>query len=256
MRWVSTFSDRFKELTEHQTYQQTSDFLGISKATISYYKTGQRKPKQPALKFIASKYGVNPLWLLGADVPRRWTGSDAEPKEDELLTYSDAALQLARAYDLLDRYGQDVVRKVAEAERARCEDEDRFLRFDDQEEEEEVIIDEFTFRPAAGPLVGVAGQDRVPYVLQPGDPKGAVYTTVISGDSMEPYFPDGCRIFVNLDQVRNGDIGVFCVDGATVVKQYYRDPLGITYLFSLNRKRDNMDLVFGPSNCQIGRAHV
>ena len=61
---------------------------------------------------------------------------------------------------------------------------------------------------------------------------------------MEPDFPDGSIAFVNHDQMRDGDIGVFCVDGATVIKQWHYDPvLGITYLFSLNRKRNDCDLV-------------
>lgn len=36
---------------------------------------------------------------------------------------------------------------------------------------------------------------------------------------------------------------LICVDGGTVYKQYYRDPLGIVYLFSLNRKRSDADVV-------------
>lgn len=246
MTWVSSFPERFKELTQHQTYAQVSDYLGISKTAVSYYLSGQRKPKQPTLKYIASKYGVNPLWLLGGDVPRDWVGEDRKGP-GVASSLSDAALEVAKIYDTLDPYGQDAVREVAKIEQARCEDEDRLIRMTTPEmEEEEIVIDDFTFAPAAGPLLGVAGQEREPYTLQPGDPKGAVYTTRVSGDSMEPYFPDGSRIFVNLDEVRNGDVGIFCVDGATVVKQFYRDPLGMIYLFSLNRKRDDADLVFGP----------
>lgn len=248
MTWVSTFPERFKELTRHQTYQQVADYLGISKTTISYYMSGQRKPKQPALKFIASRYGVNPLWLLGGDVPRAWAGffEDANPPQQSdarPMEISESAFGLAKLYDTLDNYGQDAVREVAQVEKARCEDEERFLRESEPEQEDQWIPD-YTFRPAAGPLLGVAGQESVPYMLQPGDPKGAVYTTCVSGDSMAPYFPDGSRVFVNMDQVRDGDIGVFCVDGATIIKQYHYDSyMGITYLFSLNRKRSDMDVV-------------
>jgi hypothetical protein len=43
--------------------------------------------------------------------------------------------------------------------------------------------------------------------------------------------------------MRDGDIGVFCLDGATVIKQWHFDRvLGITYLFSLNRKRSDADV--------------
>lgn len=38
-------------------------------------------------------------------------------------------------------------------------------------------------------------------------------------------------------------MGIFCVDGEMVCKQYYRDPLGTVYLFSLNRRRADADVV-------------
>lgn len=41
---------------------------------------------------------------------------------------------------------------------------------------------------------------------------------------------------------------LICVDGGTVCKQYYRDPLGIVYLFSLNRKRSDADVVLTPGS--------
>ena len=72
------------------------------------------------------------------------------------------------------------------------------------------------------------GKDYTPYELKPEDPKSASYAIRIQGDSMEPAFHDGGIAFVNHDALDNGDIGVFCVDGGTVIKQYYHDPLGMT----------------------------
>ena len=90
----------------------------------------------------------------------------------------------------------------------------------------------------------VTGQSSKSYELKPEDPQGASYAVRIQGDSMEPYFPDGSIAFVNHDQMRDGDIGIFCVDGATVCKQWhYDETLGITYLFSLNRARADADVV-------------
>ena len=40
------------------------------------------------------------------------------------------------------------------------------------------------------------------------------------------------------------------VDGGTVIKQYYHDQLGMTYLFSLNRKRKEADVLIYPSSGQ------
>ena len=66
----------------------------------------------------------------------------------------------------------------------------------------------------------------------------------VTGDSMAPWISDGSVVYVNHDPLQNGDVGIFCVDGDMLCKQYYRDPLGMVYLFSLNRKRADMDVVF------------
>ena len=73
---------------------------------------------------------------------------------------------------------------------------------------------------------------------------GAELAVRIQGDSMEPQIADGSVVYVNHDPLRSGDVGIFCVDGDMVCKQYYKDPMGIVYLFSLNRKRADADVVF------------
>ena len=70
----------------------------------------------------------------------------------------------------------------------------------------------------------------------------------IQGDSMEPHIHDGGVVYVNHDPLQNGDVGIFCVDGEMVCKQYYRDPLGMVYLFSLNRRRADADVLLPPSS--------
>ena len=64
---------------------------------------------------------------------------------------------------------------------------------------------------------------------------------------MEPYIHDGGVVYVNHDPLQNGDVGIFCVDGDMVCKQYYRDPLGMVYLFSLNRRRSDADVLLPPA---------
>ena len=75
-------------------------------------------------------------------------------------------------------------------------------------------------------------------------PMGAELAVRIQGDSMAPWIDDGAVVYVNHDPLQNGDVGIFCVDGDLLCKQYYRDALGMVYLFSLNRKRADMDVVF------------
>ena len=160
---------------------------------------------------------------------------------------SAEALELAALYDTLDRYGQDALRQLGRVEAARCADEARFLA-ESVPAPEPKVINLFEDAAAAGLLLAETGQGAVPYQLGPEDPQGAAYAIRVRGDSMEPWFPDGSVAFVNHDQMRQGDVGVFCVDGATVIKQWHRDALGITYLFSLNRKRSDADVVITPGS--------
>ena len=153
---------------------------------------------------------------------------------------SDEAKQVARDYTALDGYGRQAVRDLIGTEKKRCEDETRFIN-NTQLPPDPVVINLYSEPAAAGIAVPTMGKDYLPYELQPGDPKGAAYAVRIQGDSMEPAFHDGGIAFVNHDALADGDIGIFCVDGGTVIKQYHETPLG-TYLFSLNRKRDDADI--------------
>ena len=79
-------------------------------------------------------------------------------------------------------------------------------------------------------------------------PAGAEFAVRIQGDSMAPYIADGSVVYVNRDPLRQGDVGIFCVDGEMVCKQYRKDPLGTVYLFSLNRARADADVVLTASS--------
>ena len=90
---------------------------------------------------------------------------------------------------------------------------------------------------AAGYAAPVFGEDYELLTVDGEVPVGAELAVRIQGDSMEPYIRDESVVYVNHDPLRPGDVGIFCVDGDMLCKQYYRDSLGTVYLFSLNRSR-------------------
>ena len=116
-----------------------------------------------------------------------------------------------------------------------------------REPEEETVIPRYLSPYAAGVASPIFGEEYEDYTLQNGDPKGAMFAVKVQGDSMEPYIKDGSTVFCNKDPLRDGDIGVFIVDGAGVIKQYHKEG-GIVYLFSLNRKRADADVMLPPSS--------
>ena len=113
---------------------------------------------------------------------------------------------------------------------------------------------------AAGFAAPVFGEDYTLIPVEGDVPMGAELAVRIQGDSMTPYIADGSIVYVNHDPLQNGDVGIFCVDGDMLCKQYCRDGFGMVYLFSLNRARADMDVVFhrgsGRSLTCFGRVMV
>lgn len=70
MKWTSNFPERFAELVGDEPYREVAVKLDISKATVGAYLNAKREPKRPVLLSIAAYYGVDPVWLMGGDVPK------------------------------------------------------------------------------------------------------------------------------------------------------------------------------------------
>ena len=230
------FGDRLKSFrTEKKLTQEDL----AKKTTITGYEKGNREPDVEKLKLLASALDITADELIG-------TGFNIK----KAPSLSDEAMKIAKDYSSLDRWGRTAVRELVSTEKQRCEDEARFMEDSQLVTFEPKVINRYLEPSAAGIAAPVEGKDFEPYELGPDDPQGAAYAIRVQGDSMEPDFPDGSTVFVNHDAIVNGDIGVFCVDGGTVIKQYYRDPFGMTYLFSLNRKRADADVPIYPSSGQ------
>ena len=234
-----TFGDRVRTYRKAKglTQEALAKAIGVSKTTITGYELGYREPDVEKIKLLSDALGVTGDDLLN-------TGFSKTKKAPSV---SDEAMRMARDYDKLDNWGRQAVRDLTDTELARMEDEARFMDGATMEEEPKVI-NLYAEPAAAGIAVPTMGVDFEPYTLKPDDPQGAAFAVRLQGDSMEPYFPDGSIVFVNHDAMVNGDIGIFCVDSGTVCKQYYRDPMGMVYLFSLNRDRSDADVVLGPSS--------
>ena len=214
------------------TIDELSESSGVPKGTLNKIIAGTTKaPTLDTMKSIAKALGKRLAdFDDGIQIVKTNNGLSA------------GAMNLAKDYETLDAHGKSTVRAVMDEELNRMEELANLAEM--EPEWEPKIINIFVNPSAAGPALGETGLDCEPYELKKDDPQGAEYAVRVQGQSMEPYFPDGSIAFVNHDQMRDGDIGIFCVDGATVIKQWHYDRmLGITYLFSLNRKRADADVV-------------
>ncbi len=69
--------------------QELADKTGIGKASISQYLNGQHKPSNLSAGKMAEVLDVDPLWLMGFDVPMREESKDPYYLDDEAREYAE-----------------------------------------------------------------------------------------------------------------------------------------------------------------------
>lgn len=77
---TASFPERFKELVGETPYREIGEMLSISASIVSYYISGKRSPKVQTVAFIANEFGVDPVWLMGYDVPKYKKTPEPEPE--------------------------------------------------------------------------------------------------------------------------------------------------------------------------------
>ena len=151
--------------------------------------------------------------------------------------YSEEEKNLVKDYKALDRHGKNMVKIVITEEQKRMVEAQRKAVPD-----EPTRIIPLYYTPAAAGMTSPAAGEDFDYIEVTGDaPRNADFAVKIDGDSMEPYIMDGSIVYVNREPLENGDVGIWCVDGDMICKQYYRDDNGNVHLLSLNRNRSDAD---------------
>ena len=223
------FGERMRRRREElgMTRGELAELLGISRSAIGNYETGISAPKEEVLLRLFDALQVEPNYLY------------RDSFRVESFSYSEEERSLLEKYRRLNLTGRQTVQTLM----------DSLTLWQTEMESEQLpverrVIPLYRSPAAAGYAAPVFGEDFEPLTVTGDVPAGAELAVRIQGDSMEPQIADGSVVYVNHDPLRSGDIGIFCVDGDMVCKQYYKDPMGMVYLFSLNRKRADADVVF------------
>ncbi|MDR2530840.1 MAG: helix-turn-helix domain-containing protein [Oscillospiraceae bacterium] len=153
-------------------------------------------------------------------------------------------------YRKLDRHGKRITDYVVDEELRRlATDQHEKLTYSSNSEEVKMIPLYLTCA-AVGSAAPIEGDDFEMIELSPKVPRRAQFAVKISGDSMEPMISDGDVVYCSKDGVSmsDGDVGIFCVDGAYYCKQYRTDGDNM-YLVSINRNRSDSDItIWGSGN--------
>lgn len=210
--------------------------LGVSSAAVSNYESGQNAVREDVLLKMFLVLDIDPNYLYQDSL----TGKS--------FTCSVEEKSLVMKYRTLTTVGRQALHSVVDALGAYQSDMESMAP---PAEIRQIPL--YSCPAAAGYAAPVFGED-FEYIDVTGEvPHGADLAVRIQGDSMEPVIADGSVVYVNRDPLANGDVGIFCVDGEMLCKQFVRDALGMVYLFSLNRKRADADVVLPPSS---GRSMV
>ena len=226
-----TFGERCRQRREELglSRPKLADMLGVSLSAISNYETGVSFPKEGLLLRLFDALQTDPNTLF----------QDSFRSSETVLSRSERAL-LAQ-YRALSPQGREALSSVAgtlcaaQAEAAPAEAEPR-------------VIPLYHSSAAAGYATPVFGEDFDYITVEKDVPLAAEFAVRIQGDSMTPFISDGEVVYVNHDPLGPGDVGIFWLDGDMLCKQYYKDPGGVVYLFSLNRARADADVVLTPSS--------
>ena len=242
--------DRIKEARKNKglTQEQLGNLIGVAKTTITGYEKN-REPSAAKLGEIADALGVDVNFLYQDEV-KEFHKNRATVEELE---------KLVKPYRLLDSHGQELVDMVLIKETERMKSLGKEALKDSYIFElptENIIHPTRTlnyYQRLASAGTGQIVFDDVPVDLIeiPDVPEyeRVKYAIGVNGDSMEPLYYDGDILLVEpMQDVRVNDIGIFIVDGESLVKKR-----GKTSLISLNQNKNYAEIPLNEETRCLGR---
>ena len=235
--------------------QELAQKSGVNKASISQYMSGAHAPSNISSGKIGAVLGVNPLWLMGFDVPmeRNANKNSASVLYNKLAQQgvdlsghkgssfsaeiNENAISLLEKFYSLDKSGQDVVMMVLDRE---IENIKKIKEQATQISElQKAILPCYMityYQRVASAGSGEYLFDDLPTDLieVPDTPLAhkADFVIGVNGNSMEPTYHDGDKVFVKkADEIPKGSIGVFLRGNECFVKE-----LGVDRLISHNEE--------------------
>lgn len=225
------FADRMRRRREELGLSrgELAELLGVSLSAISNYETGVSFPKEETLLRLFDALKTDPNTLF----------QDAFHTKEHILNRSERLL--LQRWRSLSPKGRETVAQL-------CDTLCAYQEESGTADTEPRVIPLYHSSAAAGYAAPVFGEDFDYITVEKDVPPAAEYAVRIQGDSMRPLIEDGDIVYVNHDPLRSGDVGIFWVDGDMLCKQYHKDGAGIVYLFSLNRRRADADVVLTPTS--------
>jgi len=196
------------------TQQDIADALGESSGRVIYnWEKGIGRPDCDKLARLCDLLGVSADELIGCK------SMSQRPTATEWGT-----LQKYRA---LDEHGKEVVDYLIDSEYKR-------VRLSMKKPKSRMLKVDFYNYPASAGTGNILDSDLAEelYVPESAEAEQADFVISVGGDSMEPTYHDGDKVFVEkCNAVEVGEIGIFIINGEVYIKE-----LGNKCLISHNEK--------------------
>ena len=197
---MKAFGEKIKEarLAQNLNQEELVERIGSKYRSVSTWENGTAKPDYATLIRLCDVLKTSPNHLLGFDL------SVDTPSIEEWA--------ILHKYRDIDEIGKEAVSAVLDAEYRRVAKpkKARLLRLD------------FYNYPASAGTGNFLETERPDEILvkECSEAEDADYVIPISGDSMEPTYHDGDKVFVEkCDSVEIGEIGIFIVNGEAYIKE-------------------------------------
>lgn len=210
---MSSIGTRIKSSREAKglLQSQLAEMIGVKSANvISNWEKDVSKPDANKMVKLCQVLNISLSYLLD------YYGEKNAP------SISDEAAKLAEDYDKLDNHGQRVVRIVTDEEKARMAVELQKQHSQDYSNRKKMYfsVPEYISPMSAG--TGTEANQEYPENLKliKEPPRGTSYIAHVSGNSMEPTYSDGDKLFIHAcTKINAGQIGVFFMEGQQWVKE-------------------------------------
>lgn len=199
-----SLNKRIKEarLRMGYTQEQLGSMIGVAKTTVAGYEKN-REPDAATIGLIIDALKVDANFLF-----------QDEMKELDSGDFSVSEIKMIKKYRDLDEHGKDIVDSALDKEHKRSTA---------PKETVTVFSIPYAYDLAASAGTGeyamdIAHFENVGITQKP--PKGANFLIRVSGNSMEPEYFDNDKVFVKrMDDVDDGEIGLFFLDGDVYIKE-------------------------------------
>lgn len=220
---------KLKEIREKtgMNKKEFADYIGIKYTTYNNYETEAREPASDFLILISTKFDVSIDYLLGMQDTKDITHA---------YQLKSSEFEHIKKYRSLDTYGRETVSYILDREIERTRQLNNAYT-----DSRSGIIDRVTCYKNYYQHLASAGTGEYIFDDVPTDTlevpvnelsERADFIIGVNGNSMEPTYYDGDKVYVEKCQVvETGDIGIFMVNNECFIKE-----AGENGLISHNKK--------------------